>query len=189
MRVNGEIAYHGVSPHFERHNSLGVRANDVSKNRGPAGNTYTGPDGGPFSRMKASSDLHFKTYLLIFLMVIFGPLGNVFLGKGMKQLGPPSTGSIPGIIGFVLHVISSGTIWLGIASLLTFFVAYTLVLSWADYSYVQPASAAAYGMVALLGHFVLREVVSPLRWVGVILICCGVLVVGNTPPSTTIEGK
>jgi len=139
-------------------------------------------------RMKTSADLHFKTYLLICLMVIFGPLGNVFLGKGMKQLGPSSAGSVAGVIGFAFHVISSGTIWLGIASLLTFFVAYTLVLSWADYSYVQPASAAAYGMVALLGHFVLREVVTPLRWIGVILICCGVLVVGNTPPRTT-EGE
>lgn len=136
-----------------------------------------------------TSDLHFKTYLLICLMVIFGPLGNVFLGKGMKQLGPSSTDSVLGVFGFVSHVINSGTIWLGIASLLTFFVAYMLVLSWADYSYVQPASAAAYGMVALLGHFVLREVVTPVRWLGVILICCGVLVVGNTPPRTTIEDK
>ena len=166
---------------------VGPNAIDTSKNRGLASNNRA-EKGGSSSQMKTSTDLHFKTYLLICLMVIFGPLGNVFLGKGMKQLGPSSTGSILGAVGFVFHVISSGTIWLGIASLLTFFVAYTLVLSWADYSYVQPASAAAYGMVALLGHFVLREVVTPLRWIGVILICCGVLVVGNTPPRTT-EGE
>jgi uncharacterized membrane protein len=140
--------------------------------------------------MKSSADLHFKTYLLICLMVIFGPLGNVFLGKGMKQLGTSSTGPALGAVDFIFHVITSGTIWLGIGSLLTFFVAYMLVLSWADYSYVQPASAAAYGMVALLGHFILREVVTPVRWVGVILICCGVLVVGHTSPRTTdLEGK
>ena len=138
--------------------------------------------------MKSSADLHFKTYLLICLMVIFGPLGNVFLGKGMKQLGASSAGPALGAIGFVFHVLTSGTIWLGIGSLLTFFVAYMLVLSWADYSYVQPASAAAYGMVALLGHFILREVVTPMRWMGVILICCGVLVVGHTSPRTTDRG-
>ena len=138
--------------------------------------------------MKTSSDLHFKTYLLICLMVIFGPLGNVLLGKGMKQLGASSTGPALGSVGLVFHVLTSGTIWLGIGSLLTFFVAYMLVLSWADYSYVQPASAAAYGMVALLGHFALGEVVSPMRWMGIILICCGVLVVGHTPPRTTDRG-
>jgi uncharacterized membrane protein len=135
--------------------------------------------------MKSSSRLHFKTYLLIFLMVIFGPLGNVLLGKGMKRIGTVSIGTIAGVVDLLSRVLTSGTIWLGIGSLITFFVAYMLVLSWADYSYVQPASSVAYGMVALLGHFMLREVVTPTRWVGVLIICIGVLVVGHTPPRTT----
>jgi uncharacterized membrane protein len=135
--------------------------------------------------LKSAAGLHFKTYLLIFLMVIFGPLGNVLLGKGMKQIGASGTGTAVAALGLVPRILTSGTIWLGIGSLLTFFVAYMLVLSWADYSYVQPASAAAYGMVALLAHFILREVVTPMRWIGVILICLGVLLVGYTPPRTT----
>ncbi len=135
--------------------------------------------------MKPTSGLHFKTYLLIFLMVIFGPLGNVLLGKGMKGIGAASIGTPAGALSFLSLVLTSGTIWLGIGSLITFFVAYTLVLSWADYSYVQPASSMAYGMVALLAHFMLREVVTPMRWMGVLLICVGVLVVGQTPPRTT----
>ena len=132
-----------------------------------------------------SSSLHFKTYLLILLMVIFGPLGNVLLGKGMKRIGAASLGTPAEALEVLSRVLTSGTIWLGIGSLITFFVAYTLVLSWADYSYVQPASAVAYGMVALLAHFMLREVVTPMRWMGVLLICLGVLVVGHTPPRTT----
>ena len=132
-----------------------------------------------------SSSLHFKTYLLILLMVIFGPLGNVLLGKGMKRIGAASVGTPAEALNALSRVLTSGTIWLGIGSLITFFVAYTLVLSWADYSYVQPASAVAYGMVALLAHFMLREVVTPMRWLGVLVICLGVLVVGHTPPRTT----
>jgi hypothetical protein len=132
-----------------------------------------------------SSSLHFKTYLLILLMVIFGPLGNVLLGKGMKRIGVASLGTPAEALNALSRVLTSGTIWLGIGSLITFFVAYTLVLSWADYSYVQPASAVAYGMVALLAHFMLREVVTPMRWLGVLVICLGVLVVGHTPPRTT----
>ena len=135
--------------------------------------------------MKPSAGLHFKTYLLIFLMVIFGPLGNVLLGKGMKRIGAASTGTLTQALDLLSRVLTSGTIWLGIGSLITFFVAYMLVLSWADYSYVQPASSAAYGMVALLAHLLLREVVTPLRWIGVLVICLGVLVVGQTPPRTT----
>jgi uncharacterized membrane protein len=132
-----------------------------------------------------SSSLHFKTYLLILLMVIFGPLGNVLLGKGMKRIGAASLGTPAEALDVLSRVLTSGTIWLGIGSLITFFVAYMLVLSWADYSYVQPASAVAYGMVALLAHFMLREVVTPMRWLGVLVICLGVLVVGHTPPRTT----
>jgi uncharacterized membrane protein len=32
---------------------------------------------------------------------------------------------------------------------------------------------------------VLHEVVSPKRWIGVVLICVGVLLVGQTKPNTT----
>jgi uncharacterized membrane protein len=135
-----------------------------------------------------SGGLHFKTYLLILLMVIFGPLGNVLLGKGMKRIGPASMGTGAEVLDLLSRILASGTIWLGIGSLITFFVAYSLVLSWADYSYVQPTSSVAYGMVALLAHFLLHEVVTPMRWMGVLLICLGVLVVGHTPPRTTEPG-
>ncbi len=135
--------------------------------------------------MKYSPGLHLKTYLLIFLMVIFGPLGNVLLGRGMKRIGVVSIGTPAEALDVLARVLTSGTIWLGIGSLLIFFVANILVLSWADYSYVQPASSVAYGMSALLAHFLLREVVTPTRWIGVLLICLGVLVVGHTPPRTT----
>lgn len=138
--------------------------------------------------MKSSAGLHLKTYALICIMVMFGPTGDILLSKGMKRVGPVpslSPGNLPQIAKAFTTVFSSPTIWLGISSLLAFFIAYTLVLSWADYSYVQPASAIAYGLVALLGYLVLGEVVTPIRWIGVVIICLGVLIVGHTPPRTT----
>lgn len=135
--------------------------------------------------MTTSASFPSKGYLLIVLMVILGPLGNVLLGKGMKRIGA-ATAWNPAEIFHLLALLSrSGLIWLGVACLMAFFAAYMLVLSWADYSYVQPASAMAYGMVALLGHFLLGEAVTPVRWAGVLIICAGVLVVGHTPPRTT----
>jgi drug/metabolite transporter (DMT)-like permease len=135
--------------------------------------------------MKSSNPLHLKTYFLILLVATFGPLGNLLLGKGMKGLGGLVAWTPAELARLVNFVLRSGTVWLGVGSLMVFFVAYMLVLSWADYSYVQPASAMAYGTAALLGHFVLREAVSPLQWAGILVICLGVLVVGRTPPSTT----
>jgi drug/metabolite transporter (DMT)-like permease len=103
----------------------------------------------------------------------------------MKGVGAVRVSTPAEAIDVLSRVLGSGTIWLGIGSLISFFVAYMLVLSWADYSYVQPASSVAYAVVALLAHYMLREVVTPMRWVGVLVICLGVVVVGNTPPRTT----
>jgi len=135
--------------------------------------------------MKSSASLLIKIYVLIVLMVILGPLGNVLLGKGMKHIGATTAWNLTELLHLLSELSRSGSIWLGVACLLAFFAAYMLVLSWADYSYVQPASAMAYGIVALLGHFLLGEAVTPLRWAGVLIICAGVLVVGHTPPRTT----
>ena len=135
--------------------------------------------------MKTSNPLHFKTYTLLLLIVIFGPLGNLLLGKGMKGLGTMPAWTPAEFARFVTFVLKSEVIWLGIGSLIVFFVAYTLVLSWADYSYEQPASAFAYGTAALLGHFVLGEMVSAVQWAGIMVICLGVFIVGRTPPRTT----
>ena len=135
--------------------------------------------------MKDSPGLHFKTYLLLLFMVLFAPLGNVLLSKGMKGIGSAQNWAAADLFPVLVKILSSGYIWLGIACLLAFFVAYMLVLTWADYSYVQPASAFSYAVVAVLGYFLLGEVVPPLRWAGIAVICAGVFVVGRTPPRTT----
>ena len=64
-------------------------------------------------------------------------------------------------------------------------LSYMTVLSWADYSYVMPAGAFGYALLTFLAVVFLHETVSPRRWVGVVLICVGVLLVGQTKPRTT----
>lgn len=136
----------------------------------------------------SSNRLHLKTGLFILLIAVLGPVGNILLSKGMKGVGPATSWAPAHLSMTGERVLASGYIWLGIASLLTFFVAYMLVLTWADYSYVQPASSFAYLMVALLARFALGEVITPLRWTGIAVICLGVLVVGRTTPHGREEG-
>jgi len=133
----------------------------------------------------ASEGLRTKTKILIFTMIVFGPLGEMLLGKGVKEVGATANWAPADAFHFFVRAFTTGTIWLGIASFLIFFVAYLLVLSWADYSYVQPASAMSYVLITVLAHFVLHEKIAPTRWAGVLLICFGVLVVGHTQPRTT----
>ena len=54
-----------------------------------------------------------------------------------------------------------------------------LALSLADYSFVQPASSIAYGVVALLGYLMLGgQSLSTCCWLGIAVICLGVFIVG-----------
>jgi drug/metabolite transporter (DMT)-like permease len=135
--------------------------------------------------MRKLTDLHLKTFVAILIMIVLGPLGNVLLGKGMKPIGAIVMRTPREVFHVFLEVFGSTSIWLGIASLLAFFVAYMLVLSWADYSFVQPASSVSYGISAVLAHFMLKEAISPMRWIGVVVICLGVFMVSGTPPRTT----
>jgi drug/metabolite transporter (DMT)-like permease len=135
--------------------------------------------------MKDSPGLHLKTYLFLFFIALFAPLGNVLLSKGMKTIGSARDWEPQELAHILVRILTSGYVWLGIACLLAFFVAYMLVLTWADYSYVQPASAFSYLVVAVLGLLLLGEKVNLLRWTGIAVICLGVFIVGHTHPRTT----
>src|SRR5258707_13046775 len=103
----------------------------------------------------------------------------------MKGIGSVTSARILDLVPIASRVLASGYIWLGIACLLGFFIAHMLLLTWADYSYVQPATSLSYVSIAILSYLILGEVISPLRWLGVTVICLGVFVVGRTSPSTT----
>lgn len=126
-----------------------------------------------------------KTFVLLALMVVFGSLGDILLSQGMKQLGSLQSWAPEVVVSFFGRALDSGTVWLAITLLILFLVSYMLVLSWADFSYVSPASAVGYVLVALMGYFFLGEHVPMTRWIGVALICVGVVVVGGTHPNTT----
>jgi uncharacterized membrane protein len=126
-----------------------------------------------------------KTAFFILVIIIFAPLGNVLLGKGMKPIGAATTWNLGALFHILLQILSSSYIWLGVFSLLIFFVAHMLVLTWADYSYVQPASSFSYVSVAVLSYLLLGERISVLRCLGIAIICVGVIIVGRTHPKTT----
>jgi len=130
---------------------------------------------------------HWKTYALLAPIVVFASTGNVLLGEGMRKIGVVEPWTPAAIGGLFLRVFSSGWIWLGVGSLLLFLTLFMIVLSWADYSFVMPVSAASYALVPLISRWFLSERVSAERWAGVALICLGVALVTRTPARS--EGR
>src|SRR3984885_12434689 len=129
-----------------------------------------------------------KTYVLLFLLVLLGSVGNTLLSKGMRDAGDLDISHFSSLLAGAVRVLTSGTIWIGIGMMLAFMVCHMLVLSWSDYSFVMPFSAVAYALVPLLAYLFLHEQVSTARWIGIILIVFGVVLINRTPHRTTPQG-
>lgn len=121
---------------------------------------------------------------MVLAMVVCANAGDLLLKSGMAQIGAVEL-TLHGIAQAFRLIVTNATIWLAIFFLIGFMVSYMTVLSWADYSYVMPAGAFGYAVLTFLAVIFLHESVSPRRWVGVVLICVGVLLVGQTKPRTT----
>jgi len=134
--------------------------------------------------MASERRLRIKTLFMVLMMVVCAVTGDLLLKRGMSNAGAVQfTGS--GLSHALLTMMTSLTIWTGILFLLGFMASQMTVMSWADYSYVMPAGAFGYALQTFLAVVVLHEVVSTKRWIGVFLICIGVVLVGQTKPRTT----
>jgi uncharacterized membrane protein len=134
--------------------------------------------------MGRESRLRIKTLVMVLAMVVCANTGDLLLKRGMTGIGAVEF-SGNGLAHAFRLTVTNTTIWLAIFFLIGFMICYMTVLSWADYSYVMPAGAFGYAILTFLAVIFLHESVSPRRWFGVILICVGVMLVGQTKPRTT----
>lgn len=125
--------------------------------------------------------LTFQQYLILALVSVSIPLGDGCLRRGMMSMPSISVAHPLALIGAVF------TPWiaLGIVLLICYFASYLTALSWADLTYVMPATALGNVVLALLSHFWLHESISWMRWAGIVLITIGVGFVANGPANTT----
>ncbi len=128
----------------------------------------------------ANTRLTLRQYFILTMVAICAPLGDTCLSRGMTHL-PAISVAHPGEL---IAAVFTPWIGLGIALLITFFASYLTALSWADLSYVLPATAFGNVIVALLARFWLHEPISVERWAGIVLITVGVGFVAQGPSRT-----
>lgn len=121
-----------------------------------------------------------RQYLILAMVAICAPLGDTCLSRGMTSL-PPITLSHPASL---VTAVFTPWIAVGIALLIGFFASYLTALSWADLTYVLPATAFGNVIVALLAKVWLHESISWQRWAGIVLITIGVGFVAQGPSLT-----
>lgn len=124
--------------------------------------------------------MNFRKYLVLLSVVLFSAAGDVMLSRGMKQIGEIHLTNL----GSAFSALGNAWVLLGICFLIIFFASYLTALSWADLTFVLPATAFSYVVMALLAHSLLHEQVSVQRWCGIMLIVAGVGFVAGGPSHT-----
>jgi drug/metabolite transporter (DMT)-like permease len=122
-----------------------------------------------------------RRYLVLAVVTLASAFGDTSLAVGMKRLGPVSLSHPDALIAALR------TPWVlsGVLLLLLWTACYLTALSWADLTFVLPATSLAYVAVALLSRFWLHEQISHARWAGIALITAGVGFVTRGPAFTT----
>ncbi len=125
-----------------------------------------------------------RQYLILLMVAVCAPLGDSCLSRGMTHLPAIAVAHPAVLAGALVSAVFTPWIAFGIALLIVFFSSYLTALSWADLTYVLPATAFGNVIVALLSRFWLHETISFERWSGIILITLGVGFVAQGPSTT-----
>lgn len=113
------------------------------------------------------------TYLILLLAVTMTTLGQLLQKLGSAKL---KHGLAP--IPFILHVFSNKEFLLAVACLATGTVLWLIVLVHMEVSKAYPFLSLGYVLIVAISKFYLKEDVNFFRWVGVLLITIGTVMVG-----------
>jgi len=119
------------------------------------------------------------TLILILIPTVTGVAGQLLLKVGMSQLGALEI-SVAAIPSLIARIILSPYIIVGLAIYFGGVFFWLLALNRADLSYVYPFASLSYVLITLASWLLLHEAVPPLRWIGLVVICIGVMLVARS---------
>jgi drug/metabolite transporter (DMT)-like permease len=114
--------------------------------------------------------------LFLSIVILAGTGGEILVAHAMKQAARAETVTRSAVIALLERAFRPAAMWMGLALQALAFFALLALLSWADLSFVVPATALSYVVGAAGSALLLRERVSRTRWAGVLLVCLGVAV-------------
>ena len=120
-----------------------------------------------------------KNFLLLFFCIALGVIGQLSLKHGMNSIGEIEldVSSLPGMLvrSFGNPYVLLGYIIYGVSSL-----SWLVVISRVELSLAYPMIAVGYVLIVILSRILFAEHVTPLRFVGTLVICFGVFLLSRT---------
>ena len=118
-----------------------------------------------------------KILTILLVALVFESIGVVFLSKGIKQVGEIRQINFPNVAGLIKRGATNPNIIAGIFFEALFFVGLLMLMSKGDVSFVWPLTSLSLVMTTIAARLFLHEQVSSIRWIGVILIMSGAMLI------------
>jgi drug/metabolite transporter (DMT)-like permease len=118
-----------------------------------------------------------RTFLFLAIVVLAGTGGEIAATHAMKRIGEVKEFAPRVVLGVLGRAFRLGWMWVGMALMTLAFFSLLALLSWADVSFVVPATALSYVVGALGAKLLLGEHLRPMRWAGILLVAFGVAIV------------
>lgn len=116
--------------------------------------------------------------ILILVSVILNCCAQIFMRKGMLVNG--EVGGMGNLIAAIPHMITNIYLWGAMLCYAVSIVIWMVVLSKVEVSYAYPFLSIGYVLSAVVGYFWFSESISPIRIVGIVVICVGVVLISRS---------
>jgi len=120
-----------------------------------------------------------KIWLALLVLVLADSSASILMTRGMKQVGAVTSLNPQRLWKVVNKVVGNSLLRWGIVSMTVNFLVFLALLSWADLSFVIPATALTEPVNMLGTKYVLREKVTKVRWISTVLICLGLVLISR----------
>jgi bacterial/archaeal transporter family protein len=115
-------------------------------------------------------------WLLVGIIVAATTIKDILQATAMKRHGEIHDFR-PGALGKALRLLAQNRgIAVSVVCSAVAFFAFLRLVSTADLSFAVPATAVSYTLETILAKYVLKERIGRERWVGAILVTCGVAI-------------
>ena len=130
--------------------------------------------------VKRSNKLSLASSILLILLSISIAVGGQLLLKiGINRIGIVNSGSMDALKQLFFGVIKNPLVITGLFLYVISAAIWMIVLSAVDLSFAYPFLGFTYVMVLFISKFILKEDVSPIRWIGALIITIGVVVISR----------
>jgi multidrug transporter EmrE-like cation transporter len=138
------------------------------------------PDALPDVVQAASSATlsRFVSLGLLLVSVSFAIIGQLTLKSAMDSVGRIGRADLGSLGQTVLRAAKEPKLWLGLFLFGISALFWLVVLSRVRLSVAYPLVGISYIIIVALARYVLHEPVPALRWVGVVIIAIGIIVIG-----------